>query len=511
MENLNLIANKSTDRIAEIFYGRTIFISGATGFVGKALLEKLLRITQVKRIYVLIRNKKGKSANDRLQNLFTNVLFETVLSVKPSCTKKCTAINGDVNEVDLGISPAYRQTLINEVNFIFHCAASTRFDDSMRTAFVLNVRGTKYMLDLAEQCKHLMLFVHISTAYAFHLEAKTLEKEYKSAINPHDILKDLNCLDGSFGKKDVSELSGDLIYLRRLLQKVPNSYTFSKSLAETLVYEKVGKIPIIICRPAIVIPSYEDPFPGWFNNLQGPMGLFVAAGKGVMRSIYMDCKTSANLCPIDSTVGSIMMFSWHYLTTKNSPYIFNLCVPQTDIRVTWEEILEAGKDVIKTKVPFNGILWYPGGTMTKNRLYDQFNFVCFQLIPALLIDFLLFLLGYKPLLYKVQMRIRKGGDMFEYFTTKNWSFETTNLETVREKLTDHERKSYMVKVEKIDMKKYLTQCMLACRRNYLKETDDTLPAAKRNMKIMFCLDRIVKIGFFVFLAYYMFKIFKFLL
>lgn len=46
------------------------------------------------------------------------------------------------------------------------------------------------------------------------------------------------------------------------------------------------------------------------------MGLFVAAGKGVIRSMYMDSNSYANMVPIDATVSGLMVFSWYYLKTK---------------------------------------------------------------------------------------------------------------------------------------------------------------------------------------------------
>lgn len=486
--------NELVDRISDTFDQSTVLITGVTGFVGKALLEILLRNTNVKKIYILIRSKKGKSPVERISDLFTNVLYSSLLSQQPDAPKKCIVITGDVSEVNLGISSNDRELLRHEVEFIFHSAATTRFDDSIKTAVTINTRGTKYMLDLAEQCEKLKLFVHVSTAYAFPNEKTTLEKEYKSNINPHDVLSSLTLLDDITPEK-----------AKKMIGNSPNTYTFSKALAENLVYEKVGKLPIIICRPAVVIPSFRDPMTGWFNNLQGPMGLFVGAGKGIIRCMYMDSKSYANLIPVDATVSGILMFSWYYLNTKNSPHIFNLCVPETDVKKTWEDILELGQDIIENDVPFNGILWYPGGGITKNRLYAKINFVLFQLIPALFIDSLLFLLGYKPILFNFQMRILKGTEMFEFYTTKAWDFETKNLLSVRNLLNEKELKNFFIKPGSIDIRDYLVKCMLSCRRHILKETDDMIPAAKRNMKIMFVLDRVVKLSFFLLLGYFLYQ------
>ncbi|KAJ8916682.1 hypothetical protein NQ315_000327, partial [Exocentrus adspersus] len=483
------------DRISEVFRDKTIFVTGATGFIGKVLVERLLRVADVKKLYFLIRRKKGKSPAERLQEIFSNVLFKRLLEQKPDAIKKCVPICGDVAELGLGMAAEDRELLKEEVNFIFHSAATTRFDETVRQAIIMNTRGTKLVLELAQECKHLTLFVYISTAYAFPKEEVTHERYYEPPADPHAVLKGIEWI-----KDDTMSNFNKII-----LGDIPNSYTFSKALAEALVHEHIGKMPFMIVRPAVVIPTIEDPFPGWCNNLQGPMGLFVGGGKGVIRSMYMDSKSHANFVPVDSAVSAMLVCIWNYLSNENAPYIINLCVPQRDIQINWEEIMLAGHDVINNKVPFNNILWYPGGTLTKSRLYNQINFVLFQLIPAVVVDFFLFLFSYKPILYDIQMRVHKGQVMFEYYTDKAWNFETKNIETIRRKLNAREKKIYEVERDVIDVKDYLAKCILSVRRNILKETDDMLPAARRNMKIMYVLDKVVKVAFLIAVAYYFYK------
>ena len=60
----------STPSIVEFFRGRSIFITGVTGFLGKVLLEKLLRSCHdLDKCYVLIRPKRGRSVTERLEEL----------------------------------------------------------------------------------------------------------------------------------------------------------------------------------------------------------------------------------------------------------------------------------------------------------------------------------------------------------------------------------------------------------------------------------------------------------
>lgn len=68
---------------------------------------------------------------------------------------KCTIMSGDCSALELAMSEADRQTVIEEVSLIYHCAATIRFDETLKKAVLLNTRGTKCMLDLAAQMKKL--------------------------------------------------------------------------------------------------------------------------------------------------------------------------------------------------------------------------------------------------------------------------------------------------------------------------------------------------------------------
>ncbi|KAJ8972129.1 hypothetical protein NQ314_000355 [Rhamnusium bicolor] len=176
------------DRIAEVFKGRTVFISGATGFLGKALVEMLLR------------------------------LFKTLIEQNPNAIKKCVSVYGDVSELNLGLSETDRGTLTDEIDFIFHSAATTRFDEPLKHAIYLYLPIKKSDIQVIFQMLYLraqrntfenelgtyqdavlvtvtkMLFVHVSTSYAFPKENVILERTYDPPANPHEVLNNINSL-----------------------------------------------------------------------------------------------------------------------------------------------------------------------------------------------------------------------------------------------------------------------------------------------------------------------------
>lgn len=73
----------------------------------------------------------------------------------PDYMNKVKLVPGDCGLPDLGIEESDREKLCQEVNFVFHIAATVRFDEKLKTAVHINVRGTKHMLDLARLMPHL--------------------------------------------------------------------------------------------------------------------------------------------------------------------------------------------------------------------------------------------------------------------------------------------------------------------------------------------------------------------
>jgi len=72
---------------------------------------------------------------------------------------------GDLVVDNLGLSDAHRGMLVNDCNVIINSAASVNFDDPIQEALAINYFGSLRMLELAKQCKHLLIHTHISTCY----------------------------------------------------------------------------------------------------------------------------------------------------------------------------------------------------------------------------------------------------------------------------------------------------------------------------------------------------------
>ncbi|KAK7604008.1 hypothetical protein V9T40_004281 [Parthenolecanium corni] len=477
------------DRIANTFIGRTVFITGGSGFLGRVLLEKILRkCPEVKTIYLLLRPKKGKSSHQRINEMFTSPLFDLLKSTRGNdIIKKVEVIPGDVMLPNLGISEEDSILLHNSVNIVYHCAATIRFDEALKPAVLLNVRGTKYTLEFSKKIKPLEYFLYTSTSYC-HLNEKVLhEKAYPPPADPHKVIRAMELLE--------DELV-DLIS-KNVLGTFPNSYAYTKCLAEHLVVEQMQTgFPASIARPSVVIPIWKEPLPGWTDNINGPTGLLIGAGKGVIRTMYCNNEGYADYLPVDIAVNGLLIGTWNYVVNNDHERnIFHLTSSQ-EWQVSWQEVIDIGKDIIVTEVPLNGVVWYPGGSMKKNKLLHQICVVLFHIIPAYILDFFIFLSGHKPFMRRVQERISKGFEVFEYYANNQWEFRNEHVHYIRKVLNKKERREYKVDGEDMDIREYFKNCILSARLYILKEYPETLPAARRHMKIMFYVDVLCKTLFF---------------
>uniref|UniRef100_A0A2H1VU98 Fatty acyl-CoA reductase n=1 Tax=Spodoptera frugiperda TaxID=7108 RepID=A0A2H1VU98_SPOFR len=152
---MNAVIDLGNSPVQQFYKGTTIFLTGGSGFLGKQFMEKIFRSCEIERIYILLRPKKGKTIAQRLTYILKDPLYETLRKKKPNFANDIVPIEGDVADVRLGLSDKDWDTLTKEVNVIVHLAATVRFDEHLKKAGLINVRGTREMLELGKQCKNL--------------------------------------------------------------------------------------------------------------------------------------------------------------------------------------------------------------------------------------------------------------------------------------------------------------------------------------------------------------------
>ncbi len=212
-----------------------VFLTGATGFVGMQLLARYLERTD-RRVYALVRGADDREAAARMDR--------TLLSLfgpDHPHGERVVAVRGDITRPGLGIG-AGLDGLAERVSEIVHGAASVSFELELQAARLINVDGTRRMLELAERCHArggLRRFSYISTAYVAGEHA------------------------GCFSEDDLD-----------VGQRFRNTYEQSKFEAESLVARMRGQLPITVLRPSIIVGERDSGWTTSFNVLYWPLRAF---------------------------------------------------------------------------------------------------------------------------------------------------------------------------------------------------------------------------------------------
>lgn len=139
-------------------------------------------------------------------------------------------------------------------------------------------------------------------------------------------------------------------------------------MAEQVVNEYRDRLPIFIFRPSIVVSTIEEPVPGWADNFNGPTGLLVACGVGILRSQNCDPNIVADFVPADIVARTLITSVYKFMGESKSRakdsdlYVVN-CATANISPITMGEVIDIGKTFIR-KNPFEKTLWLPGGGMT---------------------------------------------------------------------------------------------------------------------------------------------------
>ncbi|XP_020214058.1 fatty acyl-CoA reductase 3 [Cajanus cajan] len=317
--------------ILHFLQDKTILVTGATGFLAKVLLEKILRVQpNVKQLYLLLRAADAKSATHRLNNeiigkdLFRLLKEKLGANFNSFVSTKLTLVPGDISREDLGLEDSIlREQIYDQTDVIINLAATTNFDERYDISLGLNTFGVKYVINFAKKCTKLEVLVHVSTAYVCgegEREELILEKPYHlgDSLNGvcgldiyeeekvvRDKLSELRQLGAS--ESEIKEVMKDLGISRAKLYGWPNTYVFTKAMGEMLVEQLKGNLSVVIIRPTIVTSTFKEPFPGWAEGVRTIDSLAVAYGKGKLTCFLGDLKAIVDVIPADMVVNAILV------------------------------------------------------------------------------------------------------------------------------------------------------------------------------------------------------------
>ncbi|KAF9810377.1 hypothetical protein SFRURICE_008633 [Spodoptera frugiperda] len=359
-----------------------------------------------------------------------------------------------------------------EVSVVFHSAATVKFDEKLKLSVTINMLGTQQLVQLC----HRML----------NLE-RVEETVYAPPAHPEHVVTLVQTLPDDLVDRITPDLVGDR----------PNTYTFTKALAEDMLIKESGNLPVSIVRPSIVLSSLREPVKGWVDNWNGPNGIIAAVGKGIFRTMLGTGTKVADLVPVDTVINLMIVCAWRtHLRRGEGVVVYNCCTGQQN-PITWQRFVKTSFKYMR-KHPFNEVLWYPGGDITSNRLKHGTLSLLQHRAPAAIMDLVSTATGKKPMMVRVQNKLEKAAACLEYFTTRQWAFADDNVQALCASLSPDDRRTFDFNVRNIDWDAYIESYVLGIRRFLFKESPDTLPKSRavlRRLHIVHILTQVATVFF----------------
>jgi len=356
--------------VPETLANRHILLIGVTGFIGKVWLVDLLEnVPDLAKITLLIRRNRTTSAQRR---------FEKIVEESPTFDRlqerhgrhlgaflkgKVEVVEGDVSQPGLGMNELVQARLARSLDLVVNSAGLTDFNPDLREALASNVDSAIHLLDFLRQCDRAGL-MHLSTCYVVGMRDGRVGEELRDNYNPSgdpafDAEREIESLREMIGRIEersqspeltkalrrqalgrggdesavsATELEGvlkrnRLRWSRNRLVRVgmrraqhlgwPNTYTFTKSLGESILAGRGGDLAIAIVRPSIVESSERSPFAGWNEgiNTSGPLSYLLGTN---FRQLPTNERKCLDVIPVDMVCRGMTLIAAAVIARRNA-------------------------------------------------------------------------------------------------------------------------------------------------------------------------------------------------
>jgi fatty acyl-CoA reductase len=321
--------------------GKKVLVTGVTGFLGQAVLERLLTDFPDTRISVLIRPQLGSSGRQRLDSVVSRPNFEhfraKVEDVSAALDERVDVIEGDLGK-DLPDFP-------DDLDVVIHCAATVSFDPPIDEGFETNLLGAVRFYEAVLKGGSTPHLVHVSTAYVAGsrkgvIPEATLDhkvdwrEEARLAIQARadveaasrkpeqlddfmDKARKEHSRAGPISVADDAEERRKSWVNKRLVQYGraraqtlgwPDNYTFTKAMGERAVEELAAEhgVPLSIVRPSIIESALEHPSPGWIEGFKMAEPIILAYGRGTLPEFPGIPEGIVDVIPVDFVVSAML-------------------------------------------------------------------------------------------------------------------------------------------------------------------------------------------------------------
>jgi fatty acyl-CoA reductase len=476
--------------IQEFYKGKSVLVTGATGFIGRFLVYRLLSIKEISKIYVLIRSKNGSSFEERKEKFARTQIFKHLPDVKTF--QKVQIICGELDTPALGLRSEDLLELSSNVSVVFHCAASIRLTQNLKEATGSNLYGTANILDVVRNFSQIRSFIYISSiANWFHktcLEEKMYEEEVPFFADARQFIQTVQEMSEQDANAFSAQHVGDW-------PKYPNNYVFTKTLTEVMLSREECKFNIGIFRSPLIFSCLKEPEAGWVDSPQAGTAMFSLYANGMLRSAQFDPNYDFNHIPLDMCVNALIIGGW-FMAEKSQVKceVFNMnCTQSNPISIREVSVIASklGREIPSMKQ----VRPPKAGLMQKtNPVYYKIHCFFTYTIFYSLLDLFLWLCGHKPVFMKIMNKALDGLSQIEKVLRSEADVIADKLTIIYEHhMSETDKKDFFYDPKKIDWLSLFTSHHLRFRHVFLRESPDTIEEAKDRMKIVTAIYTIVSL------------------
>jgi alcohol-forming fatty acyl-CoA reductase len=335
---------------------KRIAITGSTGFVGTALVERLLRAVPECELVLLVRPSKRHDVTERVRReIFKNDAFDrlraelkdTAEPFEAMVARRVRAVAGDVSSDGLGLGDEDLGT-VTSCDIVIHSAAAVAFDSPLDSAVEINLLGPKRIADTLNAAGVTPHLVAVSTCYVAGNRRGNAPEELVSE-GPWDLglnwRKEVDAARRLRSDTEaISRQPDKLTHFRNEARKElgaagapalaaktegiredwvkdqlveagraragsvgwPDAYAYTKALGEQALTEVKGNLPVSIVRPSIIESALAEPFPGWIRGFRMAEPVILSYARGLLKEFPGVPEGTVDVIPVDIVVAAII-------------------------------------------------------------------------------------------------------------------------------------------------------------------------------------------------------------
>jgi len=357
--------------VLRAFAGKHVMLIGVTGFIGKVwLANALLDLPGVERIYLLVRRQKSNPAERRFEKMVEeSPVFDPLFEkhgarLHQFLREKVEVVEGDVTQPGLGLNAETARHLQKNLDLIINSSGLTDFNPDLRDALASNTDAPLNILEFTRSADHAGL-LHLSTCYVAGEQDGRVAEKITPNYNPRglaefDAEREWNALHELIKQAEVQSESEEVTsglrmqarakehaakdlqgaalenqirknrvrWLKTYLTEAgtrrakelgwPNTYTLTKSLAESLIVKRGAGLPIAVVRPAIVETSVSKPFLGWNEGINTSASLSYLLGT-YFRQLPSKESKRLDIIPVDAVCSGMTLIAAAVMERRHNP------------------------------------------------------------------------------------------------------------------------------------------------------------------------------------------------